>query len=216
MDNNKLIEEIKDKNLDVEYFANEVIDNEDLRDYIVKQLLTNEDIMVYYHSFYIISRASELNPKLFLKYWNDFVDLLSHQNSYHRNIGLTIISNLTFADESNLFDNILAAYLNHIDDEKFMTAQCCLKNLVKIFQARRDLREDIIQRLLKLDEICYYPERQKELLKYDVLEIIDLIYRESDIKAKESMNTFIEACEKSRSNKTKKKAIDLIKKYLCE
>lgn len=216
METTGLIEKIRDKNLDVEYFANEVIAEESVRNEIVSQLLTNKDIMVYYHSYYIVSRASELNPELFLRYWDDFAQLLNHSNSYHRNIGLTIIANLVCVDENHLFDNILENYLGYIDDEKFMTAQCCLKNIGKIVKSRKDLREKIIQTLLKVDEICSYTEKQKALLKYDILSVMDLIYKESNVRTRELMNAFIESCEKSISNKTKKKAIELIKKYLCE
>lgn len=212
MGNSTLIEEIRDKNVDIEHFVNRVIKEEDLRDEIVEQLLTNKDIMVYYHCYYIISRASELKPELFFQHWYDFVTLINHKNSYHRDIGLTIIGNLVSVDTKHLFDNILIDYLGHINDKKFMTAQCCIKNLAKIVKERKELRETIVEVLLKLEEKCSYPEKQKELLKYGVLEILDIVYGESNNK--DNINIFIERATSSISPKTKKKAIKLQKKHM--
>lgn len=212
MGNSALIEEIRDKNIDVEYFINRVIEEKDLRDEIVTQLLTNKDIMVYYHCYYIVSKSSALKPELFFQYWNDFVILINHKNSYHRDIGLTIIANLVSVDTKHLFDIILIDYLDHINDKKFMTAQCCIKNLAKIVKERKDLREIIVEVLLKLEEKCSYPKKQKELLKYGVLEILDIIYDQCDNK--DSINAFIEKATSSISPKTKKKAIKLKRKYI--
>lgn len=216
MDNNELMEEIKDKNVDVEYFANEVIKDKNLRNLLVKQMITNKDIMVYYHCYYILDMATELRPELFIEHWNNFTSLINHKNSYHRSIGLTMIANLVCVDGNHQLDNILEDYFEHIDDEKFMTAQCCLKNIGKIVMIRKDLRKRIIEMLLKVDEICSYHEKQRELLKYDILVVMDLIYQESDIQDQERMNIFIDRASNSISNKTKKKAIELIRKYLCQ
>lgn len=212
MNNNLLIQEIKKKDVDVEYFSNKIIEDEDSRNEVVKHLLTNKDIMVYYHCYYVVSMASERRPELFYVYWDDFVSLLKHRNSYHRDIGLTIIANLVSVDGKGYFDDIFEDYLRHIDDTKFMTAQCFLKNLVKIVKVREDLRPKIIETLLAVDEKASYPEKQRELLKYDILQIFDIIYMESNFKR--SINSFIEDALNSKSPKTKKKAKELVKKYL--
>jgi len=212
MDSNSLIEEIKRKDIDVEYFANKIIEDESSRKEVVKQLLTNKDIMVYYHCYYVVSRASEIRADLFYKYWDDFAELLNHKNSYHRDIGATIITNLVSVDSEHYFDDILEDYLKHINDEKFMTAQYFVRNLAKVVTNREDLRAKIIEALLEADEKSPYPEKQRELLKYDILQIFDMIYMESNLK--ESMNHFIESSLSSISPKTKKKAKELMKKYL--
>lgn len=212
MDNNTLLEVIRDKNIDVQDFANRVIADEVLRDEIVKELLTNKDIMVYYHCYYIVSRASEIRADLFYKYWDDFVVLLDHKNSYHRDIGLTVIANLVSVDEKHCFDHIFEDYLSHIDDEKFMTAQCFVKNLRKVVENREDLRVKVIGTLLEIDKKSSYPVKQRELLKYDILEIFDMIYIESDLK--ERINYFIINALDSISPKTRKKAKELREKYL--
>lgn len=88
--NDDLLKKIADKNVNIAEFANRVVNDEPLRAEIVKQLLTHKDIMIYYHCYYIVDQASAARPQLFYEYWNDFTALLHHQNSYHRDIGLTI------------------------------------------------------------------------------------------------------------------------------
>lgn len=211
MEKDTLLQEISDKNVDVDKFTNIIIEDELMRGEIVKQLLTNKKIMVYYHCYYIVAKASELKPYLFYHYWDEFALLLNHQNSYHRDIGLTIIANLTKIDDDNLFNNIFEEYLKHINDEKFMTAQCCVKNIGKIVKYKNDLAESIIDILLDIDSRCDYPEKQLELLKHGVLEVFERKYLESNNKKR--INSFIKTTANSISPKTKKKAKQLIKKY---
>lgn len=212
MDKDTLIEKIRDKNVDVDYFTNRVIEDETLRNEIVKQMVTNKDIMVYYHCYYVVSKASERRADLFYTYWNDFAALINHKNSYHRDIGLTIIANLVSVDNEHNFDDIFEDYLKHIDDIKFMTGQCFVKNLPKVVRSRMDLMPKIIEVLLEVDKRSSYPEKQRELMKYDILEIFDMVYDE--VNCKENINCFINSALNSKSPKTRKKAKELVKKYL--
>ena len=132
MAKNDLISEISDKNLDVDKFARIVINEEPIRREIINQVLNNTHIMVYYHSYNILAKASELKPELFYKYWDDFASLLNHKNSYHRDFGLTLIANLTKVDFENKFSSVSEDYFKHINDTKFMTARHCIQNTAKI------------------------------------------------------------------------------------
>lgn len=97
-----------------------VVDDSQMRDNVVNLMLNNQNIMVYYNSYYIISLASALKPELFYKYWDDFVLLLNHQNYYHRDFALNLLANLTQVDTENKFSLIFDDYFSHINDEKFM------------------------------------------------------------------------------------------------
>lgn len=119
-----------------------------IRDFIIDQMLNNPKIMVYYHSYYILSHASEINPEQFYEYWDDFVSLLDHKNSYHRDCGLTLIANLTEVDIENRFLSIFDDYFKHINDAKFMAADCCVGNTVRILANKEELRDNIIKILL--------------------------------------------------------------------
>lgn len=210
MDINILLLQVSDKHVNVDEFVELVINNNRIRGELVKQLVTNPDIMVYYHCYYIISKASQERPELFYNYWNDFSLLLHHKNSYHRDIALTIIANLTKVDCENLFLEIFDDYFDHINDEKFMTALCCIRNSKKIICNKKSVENQIIDMLLVTDNNCDFSIKQKELLKYDILEIFDEIYVNSSRKSE--IDNFIKNQLNSASPKTKKKAKDLIKK----
>jgi hypothetical protein len=211
MNTTELIHEISVKDIDVNRFVQLVIREERTRDEIIKHMMTNPDIMVYYHCYYVVSKASQERPELFYKDWNAIASLLKHKNSYHRDIALTIIANLTQVDRENFFSKIFHEYFEHINDKKFMTGKCCVQNSIKILRNKPELEDQIIAILVDVDHQCAYPEKQKELLKYDVLEILDEKYEE--VRDKKGIDEFIKAGVSSISPKTRHKAKELAGKY---
>lgn len=211
MDHNDLISEISDKNVDVDKFAEIVIQEESIRQELIDQMLNNKHIMIYYHSYNILAKASELKPELFYRYWDDFASLLNHENSYHRDFGLTLTANLTKVDTENKFSSVFEDYFKCINDAKFMTARHCIQNISSILANKIELEEDIINKLLDIDNLCHFPTKQKALLKSDVIEIFDKYY--THIINKNMINEFVKAEISSISPKTKKKARELILKY---
>lgn len=208
---NDLISKIADKNLDIDEFVEIIINDKFIRDEIVNQMLNNKDIMVYYHSYYIISKASELKPELFYKYWDEFALLLNHENSYHRDFGLTLTANLTRVDKENKFSYVFEDYFKHLNDTKFMTARHCIGNMAKIIANKQDLKEDIINMLLDIDTLSGFPQKQKSLLKSDVIKVFDEFYEQ--INDKERVNKFIKLELESISPKTRKAAKDFLNKH---
>jgi hypothetical protein len=167
--------------------------------------------MVYYHCFYVIDAASQKRPDLLYPYWNEIAQLLHHKNSYHRDFALEIIGNLTKIDQENRFSDIEDEYFGLINDEKFMTGNQCIRNFLKIFRHKVDQRPRIVETLLDIDQRCNYTEKQKGVLKSDVLEILDEIYTE--VSEHDKINALIKAEVNCISPKTRKKAKELIKKY---
>ncbi|MEL7670243.1 hypothetical protein [Methanobacterium sp.] len=208
---NDLISEISDKNVDVDKFAEIVINEESIRHEIINQMLNNTHIMVYYHSYNILAKATELKPELFYRYWDDFTSLLNHKNSYHRDFGLTLIANLTKVDNEGKFSYVFDDYFKHINDTKFMTARHCIQNTAKILANKRGITEDILNILLNIEELCNFSEKQKALLKSDVIAVFDKFYEQID--RKEKINKFVKAELGSISPKTKKRAREFISKY---
>ena len=211
MDHNDLISEISDKNVDVDKFAEIVINEEFVRRKIIDQMLNNEHIMVYYHSYNILAKASELKPELFYNYWNDFASLLNHDNSYHRDFGLTLIANLTKVDTENKFSSVSDDYFKCINDPKFMTARHCIQNTAKILTNKSALNADILDILLNIDELCNFSKKQKALLKSDAITVFDKLYNQ--ISDNERMNKFVKVELDSISPKTRKNAKEFILKY---
>lgn len=211
MDTTTLLKEISIRDLDADKFAHMALDDSCARDEIVHQMTTHPHIMVYYNCYYVIDRASQEKPELFYPYWQQMVMLLKHPNSYHRDIGMTIIANLTAVDDNNGFNAIFEEYFSHLNDAKFMTAHCCICNSRKIIRSKPGLRDQIITLLLSVDKLCSYPEKQRELMKADILEIIDEFYLE--IKEIDRVNEFIQKACSSISPKTKRIAKALTCKY---
>jgi hypothetical protein len=211
MNTTDLIEEIAQKNFDIDKFVRMAIEDANVRREIVHHMITNAAIMVYYHCYYVVEKASRNSPNLFYPYWGEIAQLLYHKNSYHRDIALEIIGNLSKVDQENRFVEIEDDYFKIINDEKFMTGNCCVKNMLKIYRHKPEQRERIIETLLDIDNRCDYTEKQKGVLKADVLEIFDEVYKE--VTQREKINEFIKTELHSISPKTRKKAKELVKKY---
>ena len=211
MDGNELVRAISATDVDVDGFAQQVIYDEQLRDQVMKLMLNDPDIMLYYHSFYIVSKASHDKPELFFPYWNELAALLNHTNSYHRDFGLTIIANLIQVDRDGRFEVIFQDYFKHINDPKFMTGLCCVRNSLQILKTKPGYKDRIVALLLDTDKICVYPKKQLELLKASILEIFDEI--RADPEKGQDLDAFILSCTNSISGKTRRKARELVRKY---
>lgn len=206
-----MIEKIAEKDFDAGEFVQLAVTDENARNVIVHQMLTNSAIMVYYHCYYVVDKASQQRPDMFYPYWDKIATLLHHKNSYHRDFAVEIIGNLTKVDHENRFADIEEDYFGIINDEKFMTGNCCVKNLLKIFWHKPEQRERIIGILLDIDNRCDYTDKQKGVLKADVLEIFDQVY--DKVQERDEINEFIRAQVYSPSPKSRKKAKELVKKY---
>lgn len=207
----EMLERITEKDFDVDEFVQLAISDENARDEIVHQMLTNSAIMVYYHCFYVVEKASQKRPEMFYPYWDEIAALLHYENSYHRGFAVEIIGNLTQVDQENRFARVEADYYTIINDKKFMTGICCVKNLLKIYQSKSEQRRRIIETLFDIDNHCDYTEKQKAVLRADILEIFDKVYEE--VSEQDKINIFIKAQVNSISPKTRKKAKELVKKY---
>ena len=211
MDRENLLREVSDANADIDKYADIVLKNEEIRVELIDQMITNKNIMVYYHCYYILDKASSRNPGLFYKDWKKFEKLLDHENSYHRTIGLVMISNLIKIDKEKFFDEISDKYFMFINDKKITTARDCVVNTGKVLRQRPDYIDKVIKLYLEMEKICEFKENQKALLLYDIFVIFEEFYEKTSYK--EEINKKILANLKNTSPKTAKKARELKKKY---
>jgi hypothetical protein len=207
----EIARQISAKDFKLPEFVQAAMQQKPIRDEIVRLMLTDADIMVYYHTFYIVSHASEAQPALFYPYWPAIAPLLKHPNSYHRDFALTILANLTAVDTEHLFKAIYQEYFAHLHDPKFMTARCCVQQTGKVLRHTPDLRETIMMLLLNFRQHCPYPAKQQALLAYDVLAVVAEVY--ADFPAQARLNQFIRGEVQSLSPKTRTKAKELSRKY---
>ncbi len=167
-------------------------------------------IMVYYHGYYILDRAAEKKPDLFYPYWPVFAELLHHRNTYHRQIGITLLARLSGADPEDRFDGILENYLERLYDEKILIGTLTAGYLKIIIRNKPEHRNRIIEELLGHRNKSRYTERQEALLEYEILEILDEYY--GTLPGKDRIDAYIRERKNSDSPKTRKKARELIKK----
>jgi hypothetical protein len=208
---NTITEEISNPKFNVNEFVDKAIRDQQTRDEIIRLMMTNPDIMVYYHCYYVVSKASEARPELFYAYWPQMVSLLDHPNSYHRNIGLEVIANLAGVDDKDLFTLAFDRYFERIHDDKLLTCQYCLQGSKKIMQAKPALVKRILPLLLDLDEQLPFAEKQKEYLKGDLLDALGDHLQ--DVEFGTRIAAFIVSCRTSRSPKTAKKAKQMIAEF---
>jgi hypothetical protein len=211
MEKDELIAKIAVKDFDLEAFSRLAVEDKGIRDELVRQMIANADIMVYYHCYEVLSQASQAEPCLFYPFWPDIAPLLDHSNSYHRDFALTILANLTQVDHQDLFASLADQYVAHINDVKFCTGQYCVRNCQKIITHKPETLDFFLDRLFDLDIYCDYPVKQKDLLKYDVLVILEQVYDQSP--RKDQIDAFIRTASKAVSPKTRKKADALMRKF---
>ena len=209
----KLAAEISAKDADIEAFTDGVLRDGQLREAVLDLLFSRSEIMIYYHCYYIIDAASGRMPGLFYDRFDEFAALLDHKNSYHRDIGLSVIANLSAADTGGKTAELLGRYAGHLRDSKFMTAQCCVRGLGRIAAQRPELAPRIAGLLtgagLPSDD-CPYTEKQLALLGAGIIEAFEPLFPGSGFDAE--LTAFAEARLKSISPKARKAAAAFLKR----
>ena len=105
---------------------------------------SHEDCMVYTHL-------------------NEFFDMLKNKNSFVRTRGLVLIAENAIWDEKGIIDRFFESYLQHITDEKPITARQCIKLLPTIAKHKPEL----IKRMTETLDV--YKRQSLEPLGRDVL-----------------------------------------------
>lgn len=206
-----LAESISKENFDCAYYADLVLKDADARRDILALTFGHPHIMVYYHGYYILDKAAEENPGLFYEYWSDFAGLLAHKNTYHRQIGITLIARLSKADTENRFTKIRNAYLKRLYDEKMLIGVLTARYLRTILQNKPEYLDSVVTELMKHRDKTPYTEKQEALFECDVLDIFDDHYEA--VRKNKKIDEYILARMNSASPKTKKKSRQLVKKY---
>ncbi|MCL1799885.1 MAG: hypothetical protein FWG25_00765 [Promicromonosporaceae bacterium] len=76
-------------------------------------------------------------------HFDEFSDMLDDSNSYIRTRAIRLISSNAQWDTENKIDEIINRYLQHIADDKPITARQCIKALPEIAKRKPELVNDI-------------------------------------------------------------------------
>ena len=116
---------------------------------------------------------SLVSPRAYL-YFDRFLALLDHPNSYVRNRALALTARNTRWDVEGKLDRALDRYLAHILDEKPITARQCVQNLRGILDAKPYLAPQVRAALEEAD-FTRYPDSMAPLLQRDAVKILKQI-----------------------------------------
>lgn len=170
--------------------------------------LTSQDDFYRYNCFQVmLALTDEQSAKLFSE-WNRFANLLESDNVYHCNIGLCLLANLTAADTNGQFAALLERYFSFLDGDSLIPARYAAQSAGKIARNEPRLQTRITAKLLGVEN-CH--QKQKDLLKADVIQAFDEYFAQSDDQDK--MLVFVAAQTGSPSPKTQKTAKAFLKKW---
>ena len=102
---------------------------------------------------------------------NEFFDMLENKNSFVRTRGLTLIAENAVWDETGIVNRFFDSYLQHITDEKPITARQCIKLLPVIAQHKPELKKSMADALGAADLSCY-KESMQPLVEKDIEEAL--------------------------------------------
>ena len=108
--------------------------------------------------------------------FDEFASLLKHPKSFVRNRVLHILAANAQWDAENRFDAIMSDYLEHITDEKPITARQCIKALAQIGKAKPQYIPKILL-CLKEADLSQYKDSMRPLIKKDILETKRMLER---------------------------------------
>ncbi len=154
--------------------------------------LKEKDNTIRYAAFLLLQLLSAKSNDVY-RYWDIFVSMINNSNSYQRSLGLMLISDNIIWDKENRFALICDEYLEHCDDQKFITARQCIQGLNKILEYSLEYQEKIVMKLVNI-ELDKRKDTQRNLLLLDIINVLEKI--------------------KSNQNKSGNKFDEIIKAYL--
>jgi hypothetical protein len=196
------------KGVDIEGLAHNSLSDNDLFEELMGGILSKDEV-TRYNSYQILLRVSEEHPDFLYPCWDYFHKMLKSKNSFHQNIAINILANLSKVDVENIFEDIFEDYYRILAGERAMTASHAALKSSTIYINKPELQSRIIDKLLIIDEI--HQGKQKELVKSYAIEALIKIYPHAEDK--ERIKEFVKSQLDSSSPKTRAKAALFLEKY---
>jgi len=135
--------------------------------------LYSPDAKAAYACFLRLKAESEAGDSVY-RFWDEFAGMIDNENSYVRTRGLLLIAANTRWDAEHKVDLVLDGYLEHVCDEKPITARQCIQALKSIVAARRDLVPQI-KRALENADTGKYNENMRPLIEKDIAGVMKMM-----------------------------------------
>jgi len=190
------------KDANIEALAQKALPDKNLLQELLDGVLS-KDHTIRSNSFRVLTLLSEDHGEFLYPKWKYFQEMLTSSNSYHKNIAINLLANLTKVDVDNKFEAIFEDYYGILAGDKAMNACHVALNSSKIALNKPELKSEIINKLLSVDDI--HQGKQKELIKAYVIETLLNIYPEAENK-QQRIENFVKSQLDSKSPKTRNMA----------
>jgi hypothetical protein len=171
--------------------------------------LESKNDKIRFPAFKKIHELTDEKVKWIYDKWFVLIEKTDSENSFQRSIGLTLLANLAKSDVENRFGKIIDEYLEHFEDEKFITARLCIQNAWKIAVENKKLLKIIVGKLKNSYSKNIHLNTHANLIKQDIIgslakisvlaknknaaELIDsFIENENDLKFQEVLRGVVE------------------------
>ncbi len=135
--------------------------------------LYSKDTKAAYACFLRLKAESEAGNGVY-RFWDEFSVMMDSENSYVRTRGLLLIAANAAWDTEHKMDGVLARYLEHVSDEKPITARQCIQALKGVVSARRDLIPQIREALENADT-GKYNANMRPLIERDIAGVLKMM-----------------------------------------
>ena len=203
-----MIEGLEKKEVNYEYFANNLLKNSNLISHYLEGLYSKNQLYME-NCYNVLKLISEKKPNFLYSHWDFFVDYMHSENHYHKTAAVIILSNLTSADKDKRFETIFDDFFSVLKTEKTMAPMHLIKNSSKIINNKPELEDKVTDIFLNIDSI--HPGKQIELVKSAVIESFKDYFPKA--KNKKKIINFVEKQLDSSSPKTRKQAKDFLDKF---
>lgn len=137
------------------------------------QNLYNADNKIAYETLKELEKIS-LKTNVLYQYFDSFVEMLNSKNSYIRTRGILLIASNAKWDIENKINAIIKIFLEHVEDDKPITARQCIQSLENIITYKKELRPIIKKRLLEINYLKYTDSMQSLIFK-DISHILSVL-----------------------------------------
>lgn len=123
-----------------------------------------------YRALQSLQETSDVDDAVYV-HIDSFIEMMCDSNSYVRTRGLTLIACNAKWDEAGKIDGIIDEYLEHVTDDKPITARQCIQSLPKLAEAKPHLMPRIVSSLRHADTSAY-ADSMRSLVQDDIRDVL--------------------------------------------
>jgi hypothetical protein len=210
-----MMTELSDKNADIAVLAERACSDSSLLSEIVGGLrlkvnTKSPEETVRYNCFKVLMLITQTRGELLYHQWDNLVEFLSSDNSYHKMAAVQLLAGLAKADVENKFERIFDRYFALLDDQSVIVAIYVASNAGKIVSARPGLEVRVTRELLDIEATHHIPGRKALVIGGAIEAFGEYMPQASD---RERIMEFVDRQQRSDSPKTRKLARQFLKKW---